>query len=755
HVARFTGTGEMGMGNTFGINRGTSIYVRPKSLIHMSFSELDSVWLQITNRASAVGSGTGENTTDGLRLGIIGSSNPNINGTAAIYNQEKKPLLLSSDAITTTINPATGVTGERVRITNVSTPTNYASGLMGPYNPAGLPASTTRVSISQDPSNPVTRPLSLLHLGYNTTPYTNTDGWRSWMDVGMFVSNKSDHVYLGLKSESLNPNINRQDAVLGWGDNTLGDGVNGSDNLRFIFTSTTTASQFPANSSKGLEVARMIPDTASTLPTNFGMMGIGDFSPGSPNNGVTAGVINYVDAKLDIDGDLRIRTVVKKDTLMRVLVIDTTDHNRVYYRDIALGTGGKGFYSCADTTGADTLISDSRINLNNYNLYFEKNDSLGVNHVGVGYNCGDNLRAKFSVQQIHPVMVNQSTIAISGVNRDTSNTINKTFTGVEGAAIGLQTLPKVVNRGGYFGAKNSQNTRGLVAEVPSSIANTSSAIGGEFIVSAIANDNRGVSVACTGNGGTGNSTNIGVFGNAANSGVSNVGGFFLGNSSNNTNGSAVGVSGSAAGSSVTNVGGTFSVVPNYNAVNIATSGRIFSPVNAYTYPSNVAIGVYGYSNTNPTNEYAGFFDGDVWINGPATATGFAVTTSDQNFKSDINPIHNADSILMEVKPKTFYFDTLNPYGFNFSNRKQYGLLAQQVETILPELVSNEYKPATVDSIGTIIKPGVNYKALNYDAFISILIKGHQEQSKKIDSLQLTVNNRDSIINDLNDRLTHL
>ncbi|NBR14617.1 MAG: T9SS C-terminal target domain-containing protein, partial [Crocinitomicaceae bacterium] len=471
--------------------------------------------------------------------------------------------------------------------------------------------------------------------------------------------------------------------------------------------------------------------------------------------GVTAGVINYVDAKLDIDGDLRIRTVVKKDTLMRVLVIDTTDHNRVYYRDIALGTGGKGFYSCADTTGADTLISDSRINLNNYNLYFEKNDSLGVNHVGVGYNCGDNLRAKFSVQQIHPVMVNQSTIAISGVNRDTSNTINKTFTGVEGAAIGLQTLPKVVNRGGYFGAKNSQNTRGLVAEVPSSIANTSSAIGGEFIVSAIANDNRGVSVACTGNGGTGNSTNIGVFGNAANSGVSNVGGFFLGNSSNNTNGSAVGVSGSAAGSSVTNVGGTFSVVPNYNAVNIATSGRIFSPVNAYTYPSNVAIGVYGYSNTNPTNEYAGFFDGDVWINGPATATGFAVTTSDQNFKSDINPIHNADSILMEVKPKTFYFDTLNPYGFNFSNRKQYGLLAQQVETILPELVSNEYKPATVDSIGTIIKPGVNYKALNYDAFISILIKGHQEQSKKIDSLQLTVNNRDSIINDLNDRLTHL
>jgi len=169
----------------------------------------------------------------------------------------------------------------------------------------------------------------------------------------------------------------------------------------------------------------------------------------------------------------------------------------------------------------------------------------------------------------------------------------------------------------------------------------------------------------------------------------------------------------------------------------------------------VAIGVYGYANTNPIAEYAGFFDGNVWVNGAITATGTISSTSDQNLKTDINPINNANGILNQLQPKTFYFDTLNPYGFNFSNRKQYGLIAQQVETILPELVTNKFKPATVDSIGTIVNPSMNYKALNYDAFISILIKGYQEQSHKIDSLQNRIENRDSVINNLNDRLSHL
>ena len=74
HIARFTGTGEFGLGNTFGM--GNPIYVRPTSLQHLSLSNNRSVYTQFTNRNTAVGSGTGETTNDGLRIGIHGNNNP-------------------------------------------------------------------------------------------------------------------------------------------------------------------------------------------------------------------------------------------------------------------------------------------------------------------------------------------------------------------------------------------------------------------------------------------------------------------------------------------------------------------------------------------------------------------------------------------------------------------------------------------------------------------------------------------------------
>ena len=74
----------------------------------------------------------------------------------------------------------------------------------------------------------------------------------------------------------------------------------------------------------------MTPVGASTLSApNFGMMGIGDFSPTGPNTAAT----DVVDAKLDIDGDLRIRTVTNDNNLTQILAIDPTDHNRVHWVD--------------------------------------------------------------------------------------------------------------------------------------------------------------------------------------------------------------------------------------------------------------------------------------------------------------------------------------------------------------------------------------------------------------------------------------
>ncbi len=778
HVARFTATGEFGLGNTFGVNSPLSggVYVRPKSLAHLSTSVLDTVWMQFTNRDTQINSGTGENDDDGLRIGIMGadpnSTNLLGNGTAAIYNQEERPILLSTNHATSTINTQNGNTHERVRIMSIGTPTSVLGDLPAVYNPAGiLNTDITRVSISHDPLKPITAPLSLLHLGYGVpnTPLNNivpTRGWRRWMDVGMFVATPaSDHVYLGLKNESSNVNSNRQDAVLAWGDNQ--NGTSGPDHLRFIYTSVPEEPESPANTLNGLEVSRMIPNLATTLTApNYGMMGIGDFSPTGPNTAIA----NQVNAKLDIDGDLRIRTVTPDNNLTQVLVIDPLDKNRVHYRNIpnVLGSG-QGFFDCTNTTTAPNLTSDSKINLNDHNLYFENNNTLNKNHVGIGYSCINTfIPGKLSVLQIHPSAVNTNTIAISGINSDISTTppsTNILHVGVEGISNGVQNPVKVTNIGGNFSAINSRDTRGIVSRIPASTNNTLSAYGGEFVVLANSEMNIGVSTQSSG-AGTNTSQNIGIKSIALDSKGFNNAGDFSAISGVYPNAPTVGVSSFAVGSQNRNIAGWFNVnggpnnLPNNPtpnpSLNIAVAGQVRNQA-PYSFATNVNIGIYGNcvaSNFGKVG-YAGFFDGNVWINGPAVATGFANTTSDQNFKTDVHLITNADSILSQLQPKTFFFDTLNPYGFNFSNQLQYGLLAQEVELILPELVTNQFKPATVDSTGSIVTQGVNYKALNYDAFISILISGHKEQKHQIDSLQNGIDNRDSVINSLNDRLTHL
>lgn len=343
HVARFTPEGFFGLGNTFGVNTtGTPInlYVRPASLAHYSLSNQRSVWQQFTNRDILTNTGTGELATDGFRLGILGHDSINRNGIALVYNQENRPLLLSANANTNNVNGFT--TNERLRIMAYNTPTVLPTvpATYGFYNPApdSIPNNITRMSISHNPLSPVTRPLSLLHLGYNTGSILNpnsTDGWRSWMDVGMFVAQGTDNVFLGLKREpSLNPfQPDRYDAVLNWGDNQVPDLINGAgpDNLRFIFTSTTTATfgvgDSISQSFNGLETGRFYPglDTTFTylLPDSidlYGRFGVGDFTASGVNENPTH--------KLDVIGNGRFRYLpdslyLADSTVNKIVMVDS------------------------------------------------------------------------------------------------------------------------------------------------------------------------------------------------------------------------------------------------------------------------------------------------------------------------------------------------------------------------------------------------------------------------------------------------
>lgn len=697
-VMRMIPQGNIGVGPRFdNLNQPTSTY-------HQHQENNLSSWMQITNQMITTGAVTSPgptaiNPTDGFRFGILGASTAAQNGNAFVYNQEQRHIIFSTGN-TTPANMA--ATNERFRITAIENQTTLAPGY-GINNPGGLNTTFTRVSISEDPATPVTRPLSLLHIGYNTQGATN-DGWRPWMDVGMFASRSSDNVYLGLKAE---PGIvgisgfDRQDAVLSWGDNQVPTGIpsNGPDNFRFIFTSTTAASGGgtpPATSLNGLEGGRMTPTSTTGIFTGFG----GDptfpnlYSTGTPNPGNTLEV-NSWGATTTPGGSSGLRFTNLTDASpttpntgnMGVLAVNASG-------DVVYVPGGNVGNYCFATTPSP-LVSDYQIPMNDKNYHFSDNGSaVNANNVGIGTNCGA-LNARLVV--VNPVMQ-------FGINTVTNNAAFSTNYAVRGSA--TNTFPGGLEAIGVEGnALNAGPTWNVGVN-----GNARSAVqtnyGGRFTGSGLNTTNIGAQAAGIGAGPT--SQNYGINANAS-------GGL-----------TATAVRGNGSGATV-NFGGHFTSLFTGSATN---------------------YGIYSEASGATTN-YAGYFVGDVFATG-------TITPSDINLKENIDTIRNADSLLNLLKPVYFtYKQTGDAARFNFATIEQMGLLAQEAETVIPNVVKDVIHPASYDTLGTMISPAFTFKTVDYQKIIPLLIAGYKSQQSKIDSLKDQNDAQDSINNSLQTQLNQL
>jgi hypothetical protein len=123
--------------------------------------------------------------------------------------------------------------------------------------------------------------------------------------------------------------------------------------------------------------------------------------------------------------------------------------------------------------------------------------------------------------------------------------------------------------------------------------------------------------------------------------------------------------------------------------------------------------------------YAGYFNGDVYITntyGP----------SDQKLKKDIQDLDNAIGLLLQLRPHTYIYRQDEFPGMVLPEGKQYGLIAQEVEQVLPDLVMNNTHPAKYSTDGSLLAPGVDFKSLAYQELIPILIKAIQEQQEQLD-----------------------
>lgn len=139
-------------------------------------------------------------------------------------------------------------------------------------------------------------------------------------------------------------------------------------------------------------------------------------------------------------------------------------------------------------------------------------------------------------------------------------------------------------------------------------------------------------------------------------------------------------------------------------------------------------GIYAIANSIP-NSYALYCDGN------GVYTGTWLSTSDKKLKRNINPIHNTLEKLTKLTPSSYEFRTSEFPYMNLANGNQFGLIAQELETVYPELVSTVSHPKSQSKDSDF----ETFKAINYIGLIPILSQAIIDQQKLIDKKQAVIN----------------
>ena len=192
-----------------------------------------------------------------------------------------------------------------------------------------------------------------------------------------------------------------------------------------------------------------------------------------------------------------------------------------------------------------------------------------------------------------------------------------------------------------------------------------------------------------------------------------------------------GTSSGSYGRQMCGVVGEVTLKSGTNAANTFAAG-VAGIVN--TPQPNCGVGVLGavkYSYAMPNNSlglYAGYFNGPVYVTSSLTAQSF-VTSSDARLKQNIENINlrEAESAILRLRPVSYYFKQsvdsflcMEDLNTKALEKQHYGLIAQEVKEVLPDLVYE--------------KEG-DYMAVNYIELIPLLIKEIQKLSAEVENLK--------------------
>ncbi|MBC7527510.1 MAG: tail fiber domain-containing protein, partial [Chthonomonadaceae bacterium] len=141
-----------------------------------------------------------------------------------------------------------------------------------------------------------------------------------------------------------------------------------------------------------------------------------------------------------------------------------------------------------------------------------------------------------------------------------------------------------------------------------------------------------------------------------------------------------------------------------------------------------AYGVWGKS----TSGYAGYFSGKVNVTGAFT------NTSDARYKKNIATFENALDVVMNLRGVTYDWRKTEFAAMNFSEGKQVGLIAQEVEKVLPELVitdGNGYKSVAYVNLIPVLVEAIKTMKSTHEAEIRVLTEENALKEARLAELE--------------------
>ena len=604
-------------------------------------------------------------------------------------------------------------------------------GTLGAFSSIPAPGFTLlSPSASNFRSNGAPGPYTLLHLAAEDDNAQQLS-YRPWMSTGITFTGNADHGYIGQKSRDLD----YTDMIVHWSDNP-GDWL--KDRLRFLFTSGFNSAASGAESEEGLEFMRMWPNRYEDPH-----IGVGDFYAAN----LADPSITEPTERLDmVNGRLRIRELPEASGeatgTYKVMVVD----------DAAYPSDERGVVKWA-TLPVNPPVADCDWELVPVsNLMRTALDPVGTNGicpeadwtVGIGVGLPD---YKLDVKHdevayesaltgaIRSVYVaedlSQATSIRAEVAPESGGILGGTSYGLDArvfdaGAIGtgasgtvyVKTIDSYADRmSGIFGDVHGPSDAGgylfegygveghISGEFQNGEIQFATGVAGEIEVNAQMNYCYGVSSWVHGSSPS----------------VERIGfdGYIRGDDAAVTcHGARLDVTGATS----TNHG-VYAVVQGDAVTNFGV--RAMTPSTGATF--NFAV-----HGTAPiqTDSWAVWSEGNQF-----SSTSASWTTSDAALKQNIEEYSGGLASVLQLQPKTYQYQTDTYSYMNLPEGNQVGLIAQDVEQVLPDLVMQATRPAEFDSAGVETAPETSFKVMQYGTLIPILVSAVQELSAQLAIVQ--------------------